>query len=213
MPFTLQNSKSLILRHAARVGNNRHRVFVLLCARCLKPCLHGVRLQPLAQPSSKRKEAQGENALCLHAEVSVSDKCRERLERRVRYDKKCFLSCLYEAESLYRISVFLLSNLHNFNYKVWRFYGSVIFDVKGGGMDDFKKCHQLLSHLTDFAQSESGNSSMTNKKRLKWSLEEIVFFKKADSSVGCAVENHHPISCFRYAVSSLAIFSCCCMEG
>lgn len=85
--------------------------------------------------------------------------------------------------------------------------------LKGGGMDDFKKCHQLLSHLTDFAQSESGNSSMTNKKRLKWSLEEIVFFKKADSSVGCAVENHHPISCFRYAVSSLAIFSCCCMEG
>jgi len=44
-----------------------------------------VRLQPLAQPSSRRKEAQGENALRLHAEVSVSDKCRERLERRVRY--------------------------------------------------------------------------------------------------------------------------------
>jgi len=85
VPFPLQNPKALILRHAARVGNNRHRVFVLLCTRCLKPCLHGVRLQPLAQPSSRRKEAQGENALRLHAEVSVSDKCRERLERRVRY--------------------------------------------------------------------------------------------------------------------------------
>ena len=44
VPFPLQNSKSLILRHAARVGNNRHRVFVLLCTRCLKPCLRGVRL-------------------------------------------------------------------------------------------------------------------------------------------------------------------------
>ena len=77
----------MMLAHAARVGNNRHRVFVLLCARCLKPCLHGVRLKPLAKPSSKRKEAQGENALCLHAEVPVSDKCRGRLERRVRYGK------------------------------------------------------------------------------------------------------------------------------
>ena len=91
VPFPLQNPKSLILIHAARVGNNRHRVSVLLCTRCLKPCLHGVRLQPPALPSSKRKGAQGENALCLHAEVSVSDKCRERLERRVRYDKICFL--------------------------------------------------------------------------------------------------------------------------
>ena len=90
VPFPLQNSKSLILRHAARVGNNRHRVFVLLCTRRLKPCLHGVRLKPLAQPFSKRKEAQGENALCLHAEVSVSDMCHGRLERRVRYDKKMF---------------------------------------------------------------------------------------------------------------------------
>ena len=88
--FPLQNSKSLILIHAARVGNNRHRVFVLLCARCLKPCLRGVRLQPLAKPSSRRKEVQGENALCLHAEVSVSDKYRERLERRVRYDRNMF---------------------------------------------------------------------------------------------------------------------------
>ena len=91
VPFSLQKSKALIFIHAARVGNNRHRVFVLLCTRCLKPCLHGVRLQPLAQPSSKRKEAQGENALCLHTEVSASDKCRERLERRVRYDKKHIL--------------------------------------------------------------------------------------------------------------------------
>ena len=90
VPFSLQNSKSLILRHAARVGNNRHRVFVLLCTRCLKPCLRGVRLQPLARPSSRRKEAQGENALCLRAEVSVSDKCRGRLERRVRYDRNMF---------------------------------------------------------------------------------------------------------------------------
>ena len=90
VPFSLQNSKSLILIHAARVGNNRHRVFVLLCTRCLKPCLHGVRLRPLAQPSSRRKEAQGENALCLRAEVSVSDKCRGRLERRVRYDRNMF---------------------------------------------------------------------------------------------------------------------------
>ena len=57
VPFFLQKSKALIFIHAARVGNNRHRVFVLLCTRCLKPCLHGVRLQPLAQPSSKRKEA------------------------------------------------------------------------------------------------------------------------------------------------------------
>jgi hypothetical protein len=88
VPLPLQKSKALILIHAARVGNNRHRVFVLLCARCLKPCLRGVRLRPLAKPSSKRKEAQGDNALCLHAEVSVSDKCRERLERRVRYNKK-----------------------------------------------------------------------------------------------------------------------------
>jgi|GEM_PF-4346561 len=77
----------MMLAHAARVGNNRHRVSVLLCTRCLKPCLHGVRLQPLAQPSSRRKEAQGENAQCLHAEVPVSDKCRGCLERRVRYDK------------------------------------------------------------------------------------------------------------------------------
>ena len=82
----------MMLAHAARVGNNRHRVFVLLCARCLKPCLHGVRLQPLAQPSSRRKEAQGENALCLHAEVSVSDKCRGCLERRARYDKNMFFA-------------------------------------------------------------------------------------------------------------------------
>ena len=65
-------------------------MFVLLCTRCLKPCLHGVRLKPLAKPSSKRKEAQGENALCLHAEVLVSDKCRGRLERQVRYDKNMF---------------------------------------------------------------------------------------------------------------------------
>jgi len=92
VPFPLQKSKALIFIHAARVGNNRHRVFVLLCTRCLKPCLHGVRLQPLAQPSSKRKEAQGENALCLRAEVSVSDKCRERLERRVRYDRNMFFA-------------------------------------------------------------------------------------------------------------------------
>ena len=90
VPFPLQNSKSLILRHATRVGNNRHRVFVLLCTRCLKPCLRGVRLQPLARPSSKRKEAQGENALCLRAEVSVSDKRRERLETRIRYNKNMF---------------------------------------------------------------------------------------------------------------------------
>jgi len=69
VPLPLQKSKALILIHAARVGNNRHRVFVLLCARCLKPCLRGVRLKPLAKPSSKRKEAQGDNALCLHAEV------------------------------------------------------------------------------------------------------------------------------------------------
>ncbi len=67
-------------------------MFVLLCARCLKPCLHGVRLQPLAKPSSRRKEAQGENALCLRAEVSVSDKCRGRLERRVRYDRNMFFA-------------------------------------------------------------------------------------------------------------------------
>ena len=90
VPFPLQNSKSLILRHAARVGNNRHRVFVLLCTRCLKPCLHGVRLRPLTKPYSRRKEAQGENALCLRAEVSVSDKCREHLETRVRYNKNMF---------------------------------------------------------------------------------------------------------------------------
>jgi len=92
VPFSLQKSKALILIHAARVGNNRHRVFVLLCARCLKPCLHGVRLRPLAQPSSRRKEAQGENALCLRAEVSASDKCRRRLERRVRYDRNMFFA-------------------------------------------------------------------------------------------------------------------------
>ena len=69
VPFSLQKSKSLIFIHAARVGNNRHRVFVLLCTRCLKPCLRGVRLQPLAQPTSRRKEAQGENAQCLHADT------------------------------------------------------------------------------------------------------------------------------------------------
>ena len=92
VPLFLQNFKSLILRHAARVGNNRHRVFVLLCTRCLKPCLHGVRLRPPAKPSSRRKEAQGENALCLRTEVSVSDKRRERLETRVRYNKICFLN-------------------------------------------------------------------------------------------------------------------------
>ncbi len=136
VPIPLQISKALILKHAVRVGNNRHRVFVLLCTRCLKPCPRGVRLQPLAQPASKRKEAQGENALCLHAEVSVSDKCRECLEKRVRHDKICFLQCLCEAKSLYRISVFLISNLRDFRYKVWRFYGSVIFDVKRGGFQE-----------------------------------------------------------------------------
>ena len=90
VPLFLQNSKALILRHAARVGNNRHRVFVLLCTRCLKPCLHGVRLRPLTKPSSRRKKAQGENALCLRAEVSVSDKRREHLETRIRYNKNMF---------------------------------------------------------------------------------------------------------------------------
>ena len=49
-----------------------------------------MRLQPLTKPSSRRKEAQGENALCLRAEVSVSDKCRGRLEKRVRYDRNMF---------------------------------------------------------------------------------------------------------------------------
>ena len=98
VPFSLQKSKSLIFIHAARVGNNRHRVFVLLCARCLKPCLHGVRLQPLAKPSSKRKEAQGENALCLRAEEAVSDKCRERLYK-VEYKKRRNLDGVIECYS------------------------------------------------------------------------------------------------------------------
>ena len=110
VPFPLQNSKSLILRHAARVGNNRHRVFVLLCTRCLKPCLRGVRLQPLAQPSSKRKEAQGENALCLHAEVSVSDKCRGRLERRFRYDRNMFFVVSRKATLYIELTLIYISN-------------------------------------------------------------------------------------------------------
>ena len=83
---------------------------MLLCTRCLKPCLHGVRLQPLAKPSSRRKEAQGENALCLRAEVSVSDKCRGRLERRVRYDRNMFFVVPRKATLYIELTLIYISN-------------------------------------------------------------------------------------------------------
>ena len=60
-----------------------HGVWNHVCTVCV--CGH------LPSPPQEEKKAQGENALCLYAEVSVPDKCRERLGRRVRYDRNMVL--------------------------------------------------------------------------------------------------------------------------
>ena len=150
VPFPLQNSKSLILIHAARVGNNRHRVFVLLCTRCLKPCLHGVRLQPLAQPSSKRKEAQGENALCLHTEVLVSDKCRGRLERIENNTDLSFYGFNLQARRVAAKLLGVFAFDHRDSHFVYSFAHNIVFHVHGRRATRKSVEEQIETSVTDF---------------------------------------------------------------